>query len=768
MSNPNPTHHSETVNQSNAPLERFDAESVLEGLTSAQRTAASVIDGAVLVLAGPGSGKTRVITRRIAHLVAAGIPAWQILALTFTNKAAGEMRERVERLVPLNVPGRRGLTVSTFHSFCALLLRRYAGLVGLKDGFSIYDTGDQRDAMKEALEESGLSSTNFTPATALGIVSNAKNALQDAEAFAKEANDFHSRAIAKAYRAYEKILVRNNAVDFDDLLLKVAQLLRRDTDTLRELQARYRYILIDEYQDTNHAQFVIAHALAQAHGNLFVVGDPDQSIYGWRGADLSNILDFEEHFPNAIVIPLGQNFRSTGHIVRCAAAVIENNRRRKHKDLTTELDDGERPLVSYCADEHDEAARAAEFLVDAAQSGVEWRRMAVLYRMNSLSRVIEDELRRRAVPYVVARGTAFWDRKEVKDVLAYLRSIANAADETALRRIVNVPARGIGDTSVRKLQALSLDAGVPLGELVTQVALRGPSIANAVGRSAKAIIAFGSLLASWRERFATAPPGELAPLVADVLRESGLDAIDPLTAGEEEREAKLNRDEIVSAASEWRRPEDADEVAAAVRIDSALDALRGFLASVALVSDQDLVDADRGAVTLLTLHAAKGLEFDTVALIGAEQGILPHQRANDEPHGVEEERRLCFVGMTRAERRLLISCAAARVTRGIRQSAMASEFLRELPDAHVRVERCDRDPMDGFSGIVYDEPDAWRDEPLARRFPIGCSVRHPLFGIGRVEQVVDRGASSSARVAFRTVGIKTLVLAYAKLERLDA
>ncbi len=746
---------------------RFDAESVLQGLTPAQREAASVIDGAVLVLAGPGSGKTRVITRRIAHLVASGIPAWQILALTFTNKAAGEMRERVGHLLPSDLPGRRGLTVSTFHAFCALLLRRYGTLVGLRDGFSIYDTGDQRDAMKEAIEEAGLATTNFTPAAALAVVSNAKNALQDAEAFAKEATDFHSRSVAKAYRAYEAILRKNNAVDFDDLLLKVATLLRSDSPTRRELHERYRYILIDEYQDTNHAQFVIAHALAQAHGNLFVVGDPDQSIYGWRGADLSNILDFEEQFPNATVIPLGQNFRSTLHIVRCAASLIEHNRRRKHKELTTDLGDGERPIVAHCADEHDEARRAVEFLKAASDEGVAWRRMAILYRMNALSRVLEDELRRAGIPYVVARGTAYWDRKEVKDVLAYLRAIANPSDEGAVRRIVNVPARGIGDTSVRKLQAIAVADGLTLGELLTRAALRGPEIAAAVGRSARAVLAFGALLASWRERFASSPPGELAPLVADVLRESGLDAIDPAEASDEEADAKQNRDEIVSAASEWRSADD-DGDPIAQPVASALDALRGFLASVALVSDQDLVDAASGAVTLMTLHAAKGLEFDTVALVGAEQGILPHQRSLDEPGGIEEERRLCFVGMTRAERRLLVSSAASRATRGLRQSTIASQFLSELPSAHLRVEQRGRSEFEEFGGIVYDEPEAFRDAPVARRFPVGCTVRHPLFGIGRVEQVVDRGASSSARVAFRTVGIKTLVLAYAKLERVDA
>lgn len=732
----------------------LDSAATLEHLTAEQRRAASVIDGAVLVLAGPGSGKTRVITRRIAHLVASGIPAWQILALTFTNKAAGEMRSRVESLLPSDLPGRRGLTVSTFHSFCALLLRRHGPAIGLQEGFSIYDTGDQRDAMKQVIEECGLSTTNFTPASVLGAISNAKNRLIDAEGFATEASDFHSRSIAKAYRGYEALLARNNAVDFDDLLLRVAQLLRRSQPVLRELQDRYRYILIDEYQDTNHAQYVIAHALAAAHGNLFVVGDPDQSIYGWRGADISNILDFEQHFPNAVTIPLGENFRSTAHIVGAAAALVGHNKRRRHKDLFTSLGEGDRPILARCGDEHHEAERIAEHLVQASRAGTDWRRMAVLYRMNALSRVIEDELRKRSIPYVVARGTAFWDRKEVKDVLAYLRAIANPADESALRRIINVPARGIGDTTVRKLQAVALDAGRPLGDVLANAG----SHAHVLGRSARAVAEFGKLLASWRERAEALPPAGLAALVADVLRESGLDQIDPVTATEEELEAKRNRDEIVSAAAEWRWPEEEEPEA-----PRALDALRGFLSSVALVSDQDVVDADRGAVTLLTLHAAKGLEFEVVAIAGVEQGILPHSRAERDADGVEEERRLLFVGMTRAERKLLLTCAASRVVRGLRSSTVESSFVRELPAAHIEREELRGSHDD--DGIVYD---ADAEVALARRFPIGCLVRHPLFGVGRVEQVVDRGASSSARVAFRTVGIKTLVLSYARLERVDS
>jgi DNA helicase-2/ATP-dependent DNA helicase PcrA len=737
----------------------LDPASILADLTAAQREAAAIVDGAVLVLAGPGSGKTRVITRRIAHLIAQGIPAWQILALTFTNKAASEMRQRVDALVPAHVPGRRGLTVSTFHSFCALLLRRDAEAAGLKEGFSIYDTGDQRAAMKEAIEEAGLAAANFAPAAVLSFVSTAKNALQDAEAYAATASDFTSRAVAKAYRAYEAILRRSNAVDFDDLLLKVAVLLRSDTAVLRKLQERYRYILVDEYQDTNHAQFVIAGALAARSGNLFVVGDPDQSIYGWRGADLSNILDFEEQFPGATVLRLGQNFRSTGHIVATAAAVIENNRRRKHKPLSTELGDGTKPIVARCMDEHDEADRVVEFLEARAAEGVDYRRMAVLYRMNALSRVAEDGLRKKGIPYVVARGTAFWDRQEVKDVLAYLRTIANSSDEGAIRRIINVPARGIGDASVRKLHAAAIDRGVPIADFLVSE----QDFTAIVGRSAKSVRDFGRMLRSWRERAEALPAGELASLVADVLRESGLDGAAALARSEEDVEAARNRDEIVSAASEFRLPDDDTDGGPP---PTALEALRRFLESVALVSDQDLVDADRGAVTLLTLHAAKGLEFEAVAIIGLEQGILPHQRSSTSPDDEEEERRLFFVGMTRAERHLLVTTANSRVVRGERQSRMESLFLREMPTEHIVRE--DRRSTGDFGGIEYDDVDGWSEEPVHRRFPVGCTVRHPLFGVGRVEHAADLGERSNVRVAFRTAGVKTIYIAYGKLVRVEA
>jgi DNA helicase-2/ATP-dependent DNA helicase PcrA len=748
----------------------LDADATLADLTPAQRQAASIIDGAVLVLAGPGSGKTRVITRRIAYLVARGVPPWRILALTFTNKAAAEMRSRVDALLEGSVEARgaetgaarrRGLTVATFHSFCALLLRRYATEAGLEPGFSIYDTSDQRAVAKEAIEASAHDATIFTPAAALAVISRAKNQLVDAETFARDASDFSARAIAKIYRAYEAALRRNNAVDFDDLLFRTTTLLRERTDILRELQERYRYILVDEYQDTNHAQFVIAHALAAAHGNIFVVGDPDQSIYGWRGADIANILEFERHFPAASIVPLGENFRSTGHIVAAAAGLIARNTQRKHKELSTSLGAGAKPLVVRCPDEHAEAVRVAEFLLEASRENVPWRRMAVLYRMNALSRVVEDELRRRGVPYVIARGTAFWDRKEVRDVVAYLRTIANPSDDASLKRIVNVPPRGIGETTVRRLEAIALDAGVPLGDAL----VRADEFAATLGRSAAKVAAFGRTLASWRERAAALPPGALAEIVGDVLRESGLDAATSAYATEEELEAKRNRDEIVSAAAESALAAVDEEVEPPT---SALEALRRFLDSIALVSDQDVVDADRGAVTLLTLHAAKGLEFEVVAMVGVERGVLPHARAEQEAFGVEEERRLCFVGMTRAERRLLLSSAAIRVVRGVPTPTAESEFLREIPAEHI--EREAFESAGGCAGprVEYDdEADSEAFVPMSRRYPIGCVVRHRMFGTGVVEQVVDRGRQSSVRVLFRSVGVKTLIPSVVPLERVD-
>lgn len=542
----------------------------LDGLTEAQRAAVVHPATPLLVLAGPGSGKTRVITRRIAHLVAQGAAPWSILALTFTNKAAGEMKERVHAMLEAELAGARGLQVSTFHSFCATLLRRYGSSPAaaasdgtpLAPGFSIFDTDDARDAAKRAIAAAGFDTKNWPPALVLSRISDAKNKLLDAAAYAAEAGDFTSRSLAKIYRAYEAELAKCNAVDFDDLLLRVARLVKQDASVRDELQQRYRHVLIDEYQDTNHAQFVIAGAIAQAHGSLTVVGDPDQSIYAWRGADITNILDFEQHFPGAGVIPLGQNFRSTAHIVAVADGLIRHNTRRKHKDLTTELEAGAMPQVIRALDERHEARVVVDEMVRQHEGGVPWKGMAALYRMNALSRVIEDELRRRSIPYVVVRGTAFYERREIKDALAYLRTLANPSDEVALRRIINVPARGIGATTIARADALAAAHGLRF-----EAALAATD--GLTARARKAIDGFLANVAQWRADLMQGAPhevddedlpqmlgGMLGGYVARVLTESGFEAAagEGSADAEEAAERRANVAELVTAASEFRMP----------------------------------------------------------------------------------------------------------------------------------------------------------------------------------------------------------------------
>ena len=749
----------ESTTDAPARVPALDPDSLLEGLTDDQRAAVSHVDGPLLVLAGPGSGKTRVITRRVARLVALGIPAWQVLALTFTNKAAGEMKRRVEEMVPAGVPGRRGLVVSTFHAFCAMFLRRHAAECGVDPDFVIYDADDQRSAMKSALADAGLDAKNFQPAAVLSKVSAAKNQLLDATAFREEAGDFASRQVAKAYEAYERILARSKALDFDDLLMRVALSLGSNDGLRRVVSARYRYVLIDEYQDTNRAQFAIARHIAGEHRNICVVGDPDQSIYRWRGADIRNILEFEESFEGARTVALGENFRSTEHIVAAADSLIRHNKRRKAKPLYTAQGTGEKVRVLRAGDEHSEADEVAKAIVSANAAGTPWREMAVLYRMNALSRVVEDALRRRQVPYRIVRGTAFYERKEVKDLLAYLRVVANASDDVACERVVNVPPRGIGESSVAKIERIALVRGIPLLD-----ALRLARDAGVADRTARRIDEFRDMVSRWRGVLEQGEPGALAAFVEMALDESGLREFADGTDGDELDQRRLNLDEVVNAAGDFELPEDPAGAAPTL-----LRALQGFLQSVALVADSDAYDADSGAVTLMTLHAAKGLEFELVAMIGCEEGLLPHARAREGGDDVEEERRLCFVGMTRAKRRLLMSHAAARTVRGMRMSAMESEFLREVAEANVEREDLAGGWMSGDGADGADEP--WRDEfdsprGLGAQFPVGCAVRHPLFGVGTVQAILPRGSVTSARVSFRTVGVKTLVLEYAKLVRL--
>ena len=738
----------------------LDPDELLEGLTDDQRAAVSHVDGPLLVIAGPGSGKTRVITRRVARLVALGIPAWQILALTFTNKAAGEMKKRVESMLPPDVPGRRGLVVSTFHAFCAMFLRRHAVECGVDPDFVIYDADDQRAAMKGALVEAGLDAKNFQPAAVHSKISNAKNQLVDAATFRDNAADFAARQVAKAYEAYEKILERNKALDFDDLLMRVALSLERNEELRRIASHRYRYVLIDEYQDTNRAQFAIARYIAGEHRNICVVGDPDQSIYRWRGADIRNILEFEESFEGAVTVALGENFRSTEHVVAAADALIRHNKRRKAKPLYTGLGQGERIRIVRASDEHAEADEVSKAIVSANAAGLPWREIAVLYRMNSLSRVVEDALRRRQVPYRIVRGTAFYERKEVKDLMAYLRLTANVSDDVACARIVNVPARGIGDSSLARIERAAFERKVSL-----LAALRFARDAGVADRTAKKMDEFAGMLARWRGLLETGQPDALAAFVEMVLEESGLRDFADGTDGDDLDQRRANLDEVVNAAGDFELPDDPSGAAPTL-----LRALQGFLQSVALAADSDAYDSESGAVTLMTLHAAKGLEFEFVAMVGCEEGLLPHMRAREGDDDIEEERRLCFVGMTRAKRQLLMTHAARRTVRGMRMSAMESEFLREIPEANAERTDLASSWMDGGGSEGADEP--WMDEfdaprGLGSQFPVGCLVKHPLFGLGTVQAILPRGSVTSARVAFRTVGVKTLVLEYAKLVRVQ-
>ena len=794
-------------------------EELLGGLTGPQLRAAMHTEGPLLVLAGPGSGKTRVITRRIAFLVGCGIPAWQILAVTFTNKAAAEMRERVVRLLGEGAVA-RGLTVTTFHALCARLIRRYADIAklpGLTSTFAIYDTDDQLSLVKRALEKLNLSTSNFPPRSVLSRISAAKNDLEDPQAFAAHASDFNSRTIANIYTEYQRSLRAANAVDFDDLLLLTAQMLRNNAEIRAACQNRWRYLLVDEYQDTNRAQFVIASLIAGGSGgqagaegrspgrpqppNICVVGDPDQSIYGWRGADISNILQFEEQFPNPTVIALGENFRSTKNIIAAADALIRNNRRRKHKDLFTSNATGNRVEIVMTRDEHHEAKLVVDWIkrlregtggdADAGEP-LSWKDFAVFYRTNALSRVVEDELRREGIPYIIARGTAFYQREEIKNAVAYLRVVANPADGVSLERIVNTPTRGIGDTTLDRVQSLGAERGTTLLE-----ALRAaPQSLQLAQRAGGAITKFVGMIDAWAgihsKDMLTRPAdeGSLAELVERVIQESGLEEMYRKQSEDSEVDRVANLDELVSSARDFEADYDpasdpnsdaAFEPGAAAPEPSLLDLLRAYLEKITLVADSDAIDPASGAVMLMTLHAAKGLEFPAVAMIGLEEGLLPHVRVREMPQELEEERRLCFVGVTRAMRRLLITSARDRTIRGIPERTIPSRFLSELPKEHVTLSDqsgfdepgWDRDAEGGESGVrfVRDEEDRPRASGVAkdsrgRPLSVGAMVRHPQFGLGRIASITG-GRDARAQINFRQVGTKTLVLQFARLERVD-
>ena len=638
--------------------------SLMDGLTLSQQMAVEHIDGPLLVIAGPGSGKTRVVTRRVAHLVERGVYPRHILAITFTNKAAQEMGERVQHLLP----GSR-VRVSTFHRFCASLLRQHAEIVGLKPNYSILDTGDQRSILREVMNELDYDTSHFGPDKIAWRISQLKNDMVSHEQYslrmAESPGDLWETVTARIYPAYQKRMLKANSVDFDDLLNHTAKMLSENDDLRLSLDQQFRYIMVDEYQDTNASQYQIVLALSQRFPNLCVTGDPDQSIYGWRGARIANILRFENDYPQTKVIRLEENFRSSPEILSAADSLIARNSQRKEKQLIATQPSGPPVKTLLYENGSDEAEGIASRIKASVEAG-KWRPsdIAIFYRTNALSRQLELALQRLRVPHQIAAGVAFYERAEIKDAIAYLRLISNPSDRAAFKRVVNSPLRGLGETSRNKLLAWADQQGItPL-----DACPRAKEVLPKLG--AKAVFGF-KLFGEMIHSCSLADSGSVGDLLDTILDKSQYRMSLAMSAQEEDHERLQNLDELITAARQY------DDAAGDER------SLAGFLEQVSLVSETDSLDSSAGSVTLMTLHAAKGLEFPVVFIIGLEEGILPHERAirDGDRHAIEEERRLLFVGMTRAKRELLLTHTAVRALRGRLMTSVPSLFLSEFPHA---------------------------------------------------------------------------------------
>jgi DNA helicase II / ATP-dependent DNA helicase PcrA len=672
---------------------------ILQHLTAPQREAVTHMDGPLLVLAGPGSGKTRVVTHRIAHLLAHDVPPSQILALTFTNKAAAEMRRRVESLAQ----GRR-VWISTFHRFCARLLREYAPLCGLRENYSIYDTDDSLRMLKRAIELVGNVSRFVTPEVALRTISSAKSATISPDQFASAASDYRDRQLAEVYAVYQQQLLLANAADFDDLLLHVVHILQENAGLRAYLDERYRYVMVDEYQDTNLAQYAIVRALSIDHRNIMATGDPDQSIYAWRGANLNNILEFENDYQDTRVVRLEQNFRSTQRIVRVADHLISHNRQRKRKSLFSENELGPSVRLVRYDDQQAEAESIADQIAAQIRGGRSPADFAVFYRANALSRVLEKSLRTRGLPYQIVRGFEFYQRREIKDVLAYLHLLNNPHDDAALRRVINVPPRGIGRVTLERLEDFAHEQHLPLLE-----AARQPQLYERLGARPSTLLRGFVALHAELSRLVHLPLGDIVQRVLDA---SEYQQFLAQQADDPSEDRWANVQELLSEAREFdaRSPEG--------------PWLEPFLETAALVNDTDNWDQEAAKVSLMTLHAAKGLEFPAVFIVGIEEGLLPHIRSVENPEGVEEERRLLFVGITRSKCWLQLSHASYRMRAGGRHAAVPSSFLFELPVEELervgyhgphasRLKRLEEASSEEFDGIdEFDAPAAIEDEVM--------------------------------------------------------
>ena len=720
---------------------------LLESLNPSQRHAVAAVDGPVLVVAGAGSGKTRVLTYRIAHLIRdLGVSPYAILAITFTNKAATEMRERVARLVGGNVA--EGMWVSTFHSACVRILRREAPRLGYRSSFSIYDEADSVRLVTLSVKDLDLDPKRFPPKAIRAAISKAKSELIDYETYAQSDSGFYHEKVADVYRLYQQRLVEASAVDFDDILMLTVDIFRAFPEVLAHYQDRFRYILVDEYQDTNHAQYALVKLLAAEHRNVFVVGDADQSVYAFRGADMRNILVFEKDYEDTRVVLLEQNYRSTQNILDAANAVIANNDARKPKRLWTDEGAGDLVITFEAEDEHEEAAFVAEQIRDLEKDGVALSDVAVFYRTNAQSRVIEEVFVRYGLAYQVVGGLKYYDRREVKDAVAYLRAVVNPDDQVALKRIINVPKRAIGDTTVAHVDRFAESAGTGFMEALRD-ADRNERLTS---RAQRSIAEFVSIIDHLRERIDDGPRA----VIEAVLDETGY--LDMVRAERtiEAMGREENLRELVSAVAEFEEngpismgPADWAELDPVARLEL-------FLESISLVADVDGMQ-ETEQVTLMTLHNAKGLEFPVVFVTGMEEGVFPHMRSLGDPAQLEEERRLCYVGITRAEQRLYLTRAWNRNLWGQSQYNGPSRFLGEVPEDLL-------EKMKRTKQLQHAAADASHPTVTDADIISGDLVRHAHWGDGIVREVVGSGDRAEAVVEFDE-GDKRLLLAWAPLKK---
>jgi len=716
-----------------------------EGLNPMQKKAVLKTEGPLLLLAGAGSGKTRVITHRIAYLIEQGIRPYNILAITFTNKAAKEMKERVEKITSLG----KDVWVSTFHSACVRILRRDIDRIGYTSQFTIYDSDDTERLIKEILRELNINDKNFRPKMIMGIISSQKNELVSAAAYAEAAgDDFLKKTVSKVYFEYQKRLKLSNALDFDDLIFKTVQLFAQNPDILDKYREKFLYIMIDEYQDTNSCQYTLIKQLSSKYKNLCVVGDDDQSIYGWRGANIRNILDFEKDFKNTTVIKLEQNYRSTKIILDAANAVIKNNIGRKDKNLWTDNEEGS-PIRFYNADSDiDEAAFIASEIKSGIQNGMGYNDFAVLYRNNALSRVIEDRFVRESIPYRLLGGVPFYNRKEIRDLMCYLKVLYNPADDVALKRIINVPKRGIGNTTVEKLSDYAIQNGMSFYEALYNI----KDISELKSRSKK-VLDFAALISDLQEE---ALKKNISDLIETVMLKTGYKEELEKEASEEALGRIENLNELVSKAVEFEESYENPDLAS-------------FLEEVALVADIDNYSENDNAVVLMTLHSSKGLEFPSVFIAGFEEGIFPSYRSiiDTNPNAVEEERRLCYVGITRAKKRLFLTCAKSRMQHGQTISNMPSRFIKELPQEFIDkdilskkkiVEKNNTNQELGKRRTVMKNYAAYSavlsPKNVEIDFNIGDKVRQSKYGEGIVRDIVPAGADYEVTVEFPEAGTK--------------